>query len=205
MYYFFRFMRNIAVLLLAVCLLLGIIVNTVHSAEIKGADVVNVGELNTFESSIPGDVLIYPKNGIGLAKDTNKQRFYVVGLEQGVYTLIFFGIEDNAPALIQYEFVIGKGNSPAPIPTPEPAPKYNLSTKEKETVVWAIDSVLNHISRGTIRTPQGARATFKTAIAGKVEVSEGLGEALDAWTKEIDMTDVDTMKSGLEKIKKDLE
>ncbi len=175
--------------------------SSVFGAEIVGKDTVTVGELATFEASIEGDCLVYPSEGVGLAKDSNKKTFYIVGKNEGVYTLIFFGVENQSPALKQFEFVIAPDCKPQPIPEPQPTPVYNLTENEKEVAIYALESVLNHINRGTIRTPQGARATFKNAIVNRVvNISEGFEKTLEQWTQETDFTNVQTIKNSFEKI-----
>lgn len=206
MYYFTRFMRAVAVIALAVGILTWLAFSSVFGAEIVGSDTITTGELATFTADIEGDCLVYPSEGIGLAKDTNKKTFYIVGKNEGVYTLIFFGVENGNPALKQFEFVIVPDVEPEPEPKPEPKPIYNLTETEKETAIYALESVLNHIDRGTIRTPQGARATFKNAVKSRVsDVSEGFGKVLDQWTNETDFTNVQTIKTSFERIRSSIQ
>ena len=177
-------------------------------AEITGPDSVEVGELATFSADVEGDWIVVPAKGVGVAKDTGKKALYLSATREGDFTIIFFSVENGQPVITQRAVTVGTPEpAPAPEPSPAPTPKLNLTDAEREAASEAFQAVINGIEAGTIRTPQGARATFKKTLVQKVgtcsggscSLSSGLTTAIETLEKGMDLTTLDGLKTGFEK------
>ena len=170
------------------------------SAEVVGNKEVTAGTLATFESDVAGDWLVLPEKGVPtFAKDCDGKRIFFASPEIGEFTVIFCAVEDGKPTIAVWGFTNGK-MKPEPEPEPEPEPD-GLTEVEKGAVVWAVESVLQHVENGSLRTPQGMRATFKQALVTRLgTVSETLNGKLGEWTQTIDFSTVRTTSDGLKKI-----
>lgn len=163
-------------------------------AEVKGPETFEPGALVTYTADIEGDWIIVPAKGVGAAKDSNRKNLYIAATVPGDYTLIFFAVEDGKPVITQMVFTV-EGIQPAP--NPEPAPKIHLSEAEAEAVSEAFQAVLEGIRAGNIRTPQGARATFKTSLVSKVGTpSEEMTVYLTKVETSVDLTSLEGIQAG---------
>ena len=185
------------------------------AAEITGPDSVEVGELATFSADVEGDWIVVPAKGVGVAKDSGKKALYLSATREGDFTIIFFSVENGQPVITQRAVTVGNPEpepQPEPQPEPKPEPALNLTDAEKEAVSSAFQAVINGIEAGTIRTPQGARATFKSTLVqktvncanGQCSLSANVSKAISEWERSMDLTTLDGIREGFEKAKSGL-
>jgi len=181
----------------------------VHSATLTAPERADAGRLQKVTSDVQGDWLIYPPDAADLAKDSDEKTLYFVGRRDCELTVIFFGVEKSKPVITQTTVIIGP--VPEPTPEPSPAPVISLTQKDKETAAYALRRVIDGIDAGTIRTPQGARSTFKQEIqrkscsGGYCQISPELSAALDVWTEQTDFANCETVKASFEGFLKEVE
>ena len=191
-------------------LLLALIAPTIATAAITGPTEVEPGMLATFQSDLEGTATLSTGKG-NIAIDSNGKTVYFASPTEGEYTLLFFGLRNGKPDSASHSFVVGKV-SPEPAPSPTPKPEVKLTEAERSAVLEATQAVLAGIEAGTIRTPQGARATLKNVLVSKVgscsvygcTLPNSLNLALKSWETGMDLTTLDGIKAGLGKIKEEL-
>lgn len=161
---------------------------------IDGPETVEAGELAVFRSVEPGAWAIYPD--VPFEVDSAENKMVFASPKKGEFTIFFCSIVDGKPVIQKFTFVNGADVSPSPDPEPKPEPA-KVTESEKETLVWAVESVLKHIEEGTIRTPQGVRATFKSAVSARIQdPSVGLSLLLDDWTERTDWANIETVRNS---------
>ncbi|MDO4574255.1 MAG: hypothetical protein Q4D98_03475 [Planctomycetia bacterium] len=181
-------------------------------AEITGPDVVPAGRLAVFESDIDGSFNILPRAEGCWDVDSGGKKLFFASPTEKVYTLIHCGIKNGKPILSTFEFSNGTP-SPEPDPNPNPNPKPNpvpngLSDTQKNIIAKTMDSIVAGIDAGTIRTPQGARSTFKNMIFRSTMVCNGgvctlpapVTNAISEWEKTMDVTTLDGIREGFVEI-----
>lgn len=165
------------------------------------------------KSDVKGDWLIYPPDGADLAKDSDEQTLYFVARRDCELTVIFFGVEAGKPVITQTAIQIGPAPAPEPSPTPSPAPVVTLTDREKAAAHAALSAVIDGVEAGTIRTPQGARSTFKQTLMAKGQVCNGrtctfpdsLSALADDWSARTDFSTAQTVKASFETFLKEVE
>jgi len=193
-----------------------------HSATLTGAETAKVGELLTIVSEDQGEWLTTPIKGVTLAKDTGGKIVYFLATFEGEYTLIFIGVKDGKPEIAQKPITV-KGSVIGPIPTPEPNPEpspepypnpsIKLTSKEKTAAKSAVEAVLDGIEDGSIKSPSGARSTFKQVLSDRGTVCNGYTCALpenlkklsDEWTKRCKFDSISDVKSSFENFLKEVQ
>lgn len=185
------------------------------AATLSAPERVEAGRLATVKSDVKGDWLIYPPTGADLAKDSDEQTLYFVARKDGELTIIFFGVESGKPVISQTTVTIGAAPEPSPSPEPSPAPtpSIKLTDREKTAAKAALTAVIQGVEAGTIRTPQGARSTFKQTLVAKGQVCNGrtctlpdsLSALADDWTERSDFSSVETVKASFEGFLKEVE
>lgn len=197
-----KIMRIVFSTVVAVCFAV-----MMFGAEISGPESVQTGQLVTFTADIEGDWLVVPAKGVGVAKDTGKKALYFAATCEGDYTLIFFAVENGAPVITQKALTVGEVKpepkpEPEPSPDPNPAPTVMLTAAERAAVSSVMTSIIKGIDVGTIRTPQGARATFKQMLSDKIcsggscALSNELTQAIKDWESTMDITTLSGIRSG---------
>ena len=182
---------------------------SVISATLTAPERTDAGRLQKVASDVPGDWMLYPPDAADFAKDSDEKTLYFVARRDCELTVIFFGVENLKPVITQTTVIIGP--APEPTPGPSPAPVISLTQKDKETAAYALRRVIDGIDAGTIRTPQGARSTFKQEIqkqscaGGSCQISPELSAALDVWTGQTDFANCETVKASFEKFLKEVE
>ena len=203
--FYYTFFANVVLAFLAISL--------AFSAEIAGPESVQIGQLATFSADVEGDWIVVPAKGVGVAKDSGKKAMYLAATREGELTVIFFGVEAGTPVITQRALTVGTPEpAPAPEPSPAPTPKLNLTDAEREAASEAFQAVINGIEAGTIRTPQGARATFKKTLVqktvncanGQCSLSANVSKAISEWERSMDLTTLDGIREGFEKAKSGL-
>lgn len=197
--------------LTAALLFFGVFPAVSGAATLSAPERVDAGRLATVKSNVRGDWLIYPPDGADLAKDSDEQTLYFVARRDCELTVIFFGVEDGKPVITQTAIQIGP--APAPEPSPTPAPVVTLTDREKAAAHAALTAVIQGVEAGTIRTPQGARSTFKQTLTQRGQVCKGgtcylpdsLSRLADEWTARTDFTTVETVKASFEGFLKEVE
>lgn len=183
------------------------------SATLTGPEKAEPGRLTVFQSDIQGDWLIYPPEGADLAKDSNERTLYFVAHHEGKFTIIFFGVEDSKPVISQTAIQIGTAPAPEPEPVPTPSPVVKLTDREKAAARAALEAVIDGVENGSIKTPSGARSTFKQTIMAKGQVCDGrschlsqnLQTLTDDWTERTDFSTAETVKTSFETFLKEVE
>lgn len=181
------------------------------AATLSAPERVDAGRLATVKSDVKGDWLVYPPDGADLAKDSDEQTLYFVARRDCELTVIFFGVEEGKPVITQTAIQIGP--APAPEPSPTPAPVVTLTDREKAAAHAALTAVIQGVEAGTIRTPQGARSTFKQTLTQRGQVCKGgtcylpdaLSKLTDDWTGRTDFTTAQTVKASFETFLKEVE
>lgn len=175
-------------------------------AGLTGPESVTAGRIAVFTADAEGDALIFPADHVDLLKDSDKKHFYIATNIPGKYTLIFFAVEDGKPALSQRVFEVKALPKPDPKPEPEPEPEpkpepdLDLTQMEKEGLIWALQSVCFHIEKGSLKTPAGIRASFKTAVKQKILTeSPAVSAKLNDWSARTSWADSASIKSSFEK------
>ena len=199
----------------AVLLFFGCFPALVNSATLTAPERAEVGRLQTVQSDVKGDWLIYPPDGADLAKDSDEQRLYFVARKDGELTIIFFGVEDGKPVITQTAVMVGAEPAPSPLPdpTPDPVPVVTLSEREQAAAVGALNAVITGIDTGTIKTPAGARSTFKQVLMTKGQVCNGrqcylpetLKKLTEDWTQRTDFSTLDAIKESFTEFLKEVE
>ena len=93
-----------------------------RSATLTAPERAEVGRLQTVQSDVKGDWLIYTPDGADLAKDSDEQRLYFVARKECELTIIFFGVYGGMPLISQTAVMVGAEPAPSPTPDPTPAP-----------------------------------------------------------------------------------
>ena len=199
----------------AVLLFFGCFPALLRSATLTAPERAEVGRLQTVQSDVKGDWLIYPPDGADLAKDSDEQRLYFVARKDGELTIIFFGVEDGKPVITQTAVMVGAEPAPSPLPdpTPDPVPVVTLSEREQAAAVGALNAVITGIDTGTIKTPAGARSTFKQVLMTKGQVCNGrqcylpetLKKLTEDWTQRTDFSTLDAIKESFTEFLKEVE
>lgn len=199
----------------AVLLFFGCCPSLLLSATLTAPETADVGRMQTVKSSVKGDWMIYPHDAADLAKDTDEQTLYFVARRDCELTIIFFGVESGKAVISQTAIQIGPAPDPDPAPTPSPAPipVVTLSEREQAAAVGALNAVIAGIDTGTIRTPQGARSTFKqtlmtkgqVCLGGTCKLPESLKTLADEWTGRADFSTLDGIKKSFEGFLKEVE
>lgn len=177
-------------------------------ANLTGPETAQVGRLVTINSDVQGDWLIYPPNEADMAKDSDEKTLYMVARKEGEFTIIFFGVEEGMPVITQMSLYIGETviPIPEPSPNPNPVPITKVSQEDKEALIYALQRVISGVDNGSIKTPQGARSTFKQALMTKGQVCNGracyLRESLqkiaDELTERTNFDTAETVKNSFE-------
>lgn len=185
------------------------------AATLSAPERVDAGRLATVKSDVKGDWLVYPPDSADLAKDSDERTLYFVARKDGELTIIFFGVENTKPVISQTTVTIGAAPEPSPSPEPSPAPtpSIKLTDREKTAAKAALTAVIQGVEAGTIRTPQGARSTFKQTLMTKGQVCNGrtctfpdsLSVLADDWTARTDFTTAQTVKASFEGFLKEVE
>ena len=185
------------------------------SATLSGPERAEVGRLQTVTSDVKGDYLIYPPDAADLAKDSDEQTLYFVARRECELTIIFFGVEGGKPVISQTAVMVGAepAPSPTPDPTPAPVPVVTLSEREQAAAVGALNAVITGIDTGTIKTPAGARSTFKQVLTAKGQVCNGrqcylpetLKKLTEDWTQRTDFSTLDAIKESFTEFLKEVE
>ena len=201
----------------AVLLFFGCFPALLRSATLTAPERAEVGRLQTVQSDVKGDWLIYPPDGADLAKDSDEQRLYFVARKECELTIIFFGVEGGKAVISQTAVQIGPAPNPDPAPTPDPTPApvpvVTLSEREQEAAVGALNAVITGIDTGTIKTPAGARSTFKQVLMTKGQVCNGrqcylpetLKKLTEDWTQRTDFSTLDAIKESFTEFLKEVE
>lgn len=198
----------------AVLIFFGCFPALVNSATLTAPERAEVGRLQTVQSDVKGDWLIYPPDGADLAKDSDEQRLYFVARRECELTIIFFGVEAGKPVITQTAVMVGAEPAPTPLPDPTPpVPVVTLSEREQAAAVGALNAVIVGIDDGTIRTPAGARSTFKQVLMTKGQVCNGrqcylpetLKKLTEDWTQRTDFSTLDAIKESFTEFLKEVE
>ena len=192
----------------AVLLFFGCFPALLQSATLTAPERAEVGRLQTVQSDVKGDWLVYPPDAADLAKDSDEMRLYFVARRDCELTIIFFGVEDGKPVISQTAIQIGPAPAPTPSPdpTPTPGPSLKLSDREKAAAAAALNAVITGVEDGNIRTPAGARSQFKQTLMAKGQVCNGrqcylpanLQTLADNWTARTDFSTAETVKASFE-------
>lgn len=183
------------------------------SAKLTGPEEAELGRLVVFESDIPGDWLVYPPDTSDIAKDSNERTLYFVAHHEGKFTIIFFGVEDSKPVISQTAIQIGTAPVPEPKPAPTPSPVVKLTEREKVAAHAALEAVIDGVENGSIKTPIGARSTFKQTLMAKGQVCDGrschlsqnLQTLTDDWTERTDFSSAESVKALFKEFLKEVE
>ena len=178
------------------------------AATLSAPQFAEVGRLQTVQSDVKGDWLIYPPDGADLAKDSDEQTLYFVARRECELTIIFFGVEEGKPVISQTAVMIGAepAPSPSPDPTPAPVPAVKLTEREKAAALAALNAVIDGVDAGSIKTMNGARSVFKQTLAAKGQVCNGrtcylpenLKTLTEDWTERTNWDSVATVKESFE-------
>ena len=172
-------------MILDAALLLFASVSPLWGAELKGPESMTAGRILTFTADTEGDAILFPAEHTDLIKDSDKKHFYIATNIPGKYTLVFFAVEDGDPVLCQKVFEVRP--LPEPDPEPKPGPDMDLTETEKEGLIWALQSVCFHIEKGSLSSPAGIRASFKTAVRQKILTeTPAVTAVLEDWSKRTD-------------------
>ena len=192
-----------------------------HAAVLTGPDALEPGTLGIYTSDTPGAFLMIPASEWEIAVDSNGKQVCFATMHEGQYTLIQSTIEDGEIVQTTKTIIVGKATpkpepEPKPEPTPEPTPSPKkvtvvLQEAERQALLGAVEATLQAMEDGTIRTPQGARSTFKNALwsRGKVCTSTGcylpqaLSKAVAEYEKLMDLTTVEGLKAGMKLIQEE--
>ena len=201
----------------AVLLFFGCFPALLQSATLTAPERAEVGRLQTVQSDVKGDFMIYPPDAADLAKDSDEQRLYFVARRDCELTIIFFGVEGGKAVISQTAVQIGPAPNPDPAPTPDPTPSpvpvVTLSEREKTAAGLALNTVIMEIEDGTITTPAGARSTFKQVLTKTGQVCNGrkcylpenLVKLADDWTNRTDFSTLDAIKESFTEFLKEVE
>ena len=178
------------------------------AATLSAPQFAEVGRLQTVQSDVKGDWLIYPPDGADLAKDSDEQTLYFVARRECELTIIFFGVEEGKPVISQTAVMIGAepAPSPSPDPTPAPVPAVKLTEREKAAALAALNAVIDGVDAGNIKTTNGARSQFKQTLMAKGQVCNGrtcylpenLKTLTENWTERTNWDTVATVKESFE-------
>lgn len=178
------------------------------AATLSAPERAEAGRLQVVKSDIQGDWLVYPPDSADIAKDSDGLTLYFVARKEGTLTVIFFGVENTKPVISQTSILIGPepDPDPTPEPSPSPVPKIKLTDREKTAAKAALEVVINGVENGTIKTPAGARSTFRQTLQAKGTVCDGrqcyipqnLQDLADKWTERTDFSSVESVKTSFQ-------
>ncbi|MGL6227085.1 MAG: hypothetical protein ACRC10_10740 [Thermoguttaceae bacterium] len=154
--------------------------------QISGPDYVEQGNLVVFAIAEPADWCIVPVDStVGKwSVDSSGKSCYFASPEKGLYTVCAAIVVENRVKLLHKTFVNRSGSEPIP-PGPEPQPDPDQLTdwvalnvnqvvqseqflREKNALIESVQSIVNGLDRGTIRTPSAARTVFRNTISAKL-------------------------------------
>ena len=214
-------MRNTLALLVSLCVTL---MAATATAELHGAVGCRAGELTIITSDNAAVWQVYPAEyATSYAISEDGKTLYFASPKAGKITFFAASVVDGAPFLESHPLYNGIDvpdveptpapvPTPTPQPTPEPAPTLESVTKtaanevksdnkpaETAALQEVFESVASGIDRGTIKTTEGARATFRGMWAEKaVQISErtlsNWEKALSLISAQIDNTSIATIK-----------
>ncbi len=160
------------------------------SEKISGPDFSTCGNLVVFELPEPADWCIIPLETTAgrWAVDPTGRTFYFASSEAGQYTICAAVLVEGKPKLLTKPFVNRPNVAPSPEPSPGPVPpvpepehlagwvrsKTNELTgsasfeREKNAIADCVQSILNGIELGTIRSPAAARGVLRQCLAGRL-------------------------------------
>ena len=203
-------------------LLLWALSGSIAAGEVNGPDFVKAGELATFTSNEPAAWAVIPENyKESVFIDSGRKILIFASPVKGTVSIIAATATDGAANIEIHTFINGDkpdGNEPEPEPgSLEEIVRNELIKIEnrqaaeagREKLAGVFQTVIDGINKGTIRTPEGARETFRryweyeaaTAGAGTLEAYRSL---ISSVSSQIDWTDTETVKSNFESIKKAL-
>jgi len=176
------------------------------AAGLEGPEELEAGRIGTFDSELPGSVLIFPAGKGDLISDSGKLRFYFASTIPGEYTLVFFGVSDDGqPVLHQKAFQVKGSRKAEPQPDPEPSPN-GLSAEEKKKLSWCVSKILEGIQNRTINSAYNVRVMFKSYVNTLFpEPTDAVSKILDRWTSEADWTSLDALKDSFLKFQKEVD
>lgn len=193
------------------------------------------GELAVVESDTPATWTVYPEEyRASYCIAENGTKCFFASPQKGAITFIAASVDtskDNAPVAVIHTHTLYYGvpapnidNSgdvePVPEPTPEPEPDTSIegtiktevekinSDKRGEEITALSDSfasVIDGINRGVIKTPEGARATFRsmwTINAAKLSNTtlNTYKDLITAISAKVDNTSIQTIHSDYERV-----
>ena len=190
-------------------------------ADITAPDSVEAGCLAVCKSDAPATWVIYPQSyrGSYCVTDGGSSCIFASPVK-GVITIIAATVNDEGGVDIA-EHTLYNGEAapepdnvdPAPSPTPEPEPETEPETLESiietsDVTATAADlnalsnafaTVIQSIDNGAIKTPAGARETFRAvwlrqAALTNPAVIDNLKPLIDALSDKIDNTDLQTIR-----------
>lgn len=200
----------------AVLLFFGCFPTLLRSATLTAPERAEVGRLQTVQSDVKGDYLIYPPDAADLAKDSDEMRLYFVARRECELTIIFFGVEGGKAVISQTAVQIGPAPNPDPTPAPDPTPPVpvvTLSEREQAAAVAALNAVIEGVEDGSIKTAAGARSQFKQVLMNQGRVCNGrqcylpdnLKTISEYWTERTDFTNAKTVKESFEEFLAEIE
>lgn len=152
--------------------------------------------------------MVFPPDAVEMANDSDGLTLYFVPLRNGTLYVTFLYIQDGTIIYDQIPVPIGSAPEPdpEPEPSPSPAPKIKLTDREKTAAKAALEVVINGVENGTIKTPAGARSTFRQTLQAKGTVCDGrqcyipqnLQDLADNWTERTDFSSVESIKTSFQ-------
>ena len=167
-----------------------------------------VGHMQKWKSDTQGTWMIFPPNAVEVESDSDAMTVYFVPLREGTLYPTFFYIQDGTIRHEQLTVPIGAAPDPTPDPSPAPSPSpaVKLTDREKAAAASALHAVIDGVTARTIRTPAGARSTFKQTLNAKGQICDGrrcylpeaLQKATDDWSARTDFSSAETVKASFE-------
>ena len=191
----------------------------VAHAEITGAVGCNAGELAIINCDKEAVWSVYPAEyATSYAVSNDGRTLYFASPKTGKVTFFAASVVDGLPYLEQHSLYNGleiPDIKPEPTPTPEPAPivetlesviTANAKGKPADELTALADSfafVVDGIDRGTIKTPVGARETFRAiyaekGIAAGEKTLDDLSQLVDAISGKIDNSTLKALRDDYE-------
>lgn len=188
-------------------------------SEITGPDAAQAGQIAVFVSDSEAAWAVIPETyAPAMYVDTSQRSLVFASPEAGVVTVVAATVTDGAPTISVKTFYNGvePGPNPTPNPTPAPAPDpttlegvakaaadkivSDKSDQERLAIAESLQTVVDGIQRGTIRTASGARATLRQVwLARAVKISSASAKNwqpfFDAISPLVEPTDVAQLKA----------